>query len=109
MQLEKNFEQAIASISANKDIAREQAEVLSAALSKANIDIVGGDGAFLDRLVNSIGMGKAVDQFLAQSDTAGALVARITDGLLPVKEKKDAAGVVVTDDKKLKVKQPVAE
>jgi hypothetical protein len=51
-------------------------------------------------------MGKAVDQFLSQSDNAGALMAKITDGLLPVK--KDAA-VVVPDDKKLKVKQPTAE
>ena len=99
----------VESLKARQAVEEAKAEILGAALNTANIDIVGGDGAFLDRLVNSIGMGKAVDQFLAQSDTAGALVARITDGLLPVKEKKDAAGVVVTDDKKLKVKQPVAE
>lgn len=41
MQLEKNFEQALAAIEANKSVAKDQSEVLSAALSKANIDIVG--------------------------------------------------------------------
>ena len=40
MRLEKQFEQAMASIEANKEIAREQADVLAAALSKTNIEIV---------------------------------------------------------------------
>ena len=67
MQLEKSFEQAIASIAANKDIAREQAEVLSAALSKANIDIVGGEGAFFDSFAKALSVGKAVEGFAGKS------------------------------------------
>ncbi|WP_313302596.1 flotillin family protein [Diaphorobacter sp.] len=61
MQLEKNFEQALASIDANKSVAREQAEVLSAALSKANIDIVGGEGAFFDNFAKALSVGKAIE------------------------------------------------
>ena len=67
MQLEKSFEQAIASIDANKDIAREQADVLSAALSKANIDIVGGEGAFFDSFAKALSVGKAVEGIAGKS------------------------------------------
>jgi uncharacterized membrane protein YqiK len=61
MQLEKSFEQAIASIEAGKEIAREQADVLAAALSKANIDIVGGEGAFFDKFASALSVGKAIE------------------------------------------------
>lgn len=67
MQLEKSFEQAMASIEANKDIAREQADVLSAALSKANIDIVGGEGAFFDSFAKALSVGKAVEGIAGKS------------------------------------------
>ena len=98
----------VESIRARQAVEEAKAEILGAALTTANIDIVGGDGAFVDRLVNSIGMGKAVDQFLAQSDNAAALASKITDGLLPVMRDKEP--VVVPDDaKKLKVKQQTAD
>ncbi|MDR2336351.1 MAG: hypothetical protein LBE61_23030 [Burkholderiaceae bacterium] len=61
MQLEKNFEQALAAIDANKTVAKEQAEVLSSALSKANIDIVGGEGAFFDNFAKALSVGKAIE------------------------------------------------
>ena len=53
MRLEKQFEQAMASIEANKEIAREQADVLQLALSKTNIEIVGGDGNFFNTFSKS--------------------------------------------------------
>lgn len=67
MQLEKTFEQAMASIDANKEIAREQAEVLSTALAKANIDIVGGEGAFFDSFAKALSVGKAVEGVAGKS------------------------------------------
>jgi hypothetical protein len=67
MQLEKSFEQAMASIGANKEIAREQAEVLSTALAKANIDIVGGEGAFFDSFAKALSVGKAVEGVAGKS------------------------------------------
>ena len=44
--------------------------VLAAGLEKANIDIVGGDSVFFDKLIGSITMGKSVDGFVGNSDVA---------------------------------------
>ncbi len=76
MQLEKNFEQAIASIDASKDIAREQAEVLSAALSKAKIDIVGGEGDFFNSFARSLSVGKAIEGIAGKSPIVQDLLAK---------------------------------
>lgn len=70
MRLEKQFEQAMASIEANKEIAREQADVLAAALSKTNIEIVGGDGNFFHTFSKALSLGKAVDGFMDKSSFA---------------------------------------
>ncbi|MDL9988527.1 hypothetical protein [Providencia rettgeri] len=70
MRLEKEFEQAMASIDANKEIAREQADVLAAALSKTNIEIVGGDGSFFNTFSKALSLGKAVDGFMDKSSFA---------------------------------------
>ncbi|WP_341645065.1 hypothetical protein [Thauera sp. SDU_THAU2] len=76
MQLEKNFEQAIAGIEAGKVVAREQAEVLSSALSKANIDIVGGEGAFFDQFAKALSVGKAIEGVSAKSPVVQELLQR---------------------------------
>ncbi|WYW98588.1 flotillin family protein [Proteus vulgaris] len=70
MSLEKQFEQVMASIEANKEIAREQADVLAAALSKTNIEIVGGDGNFFNTFSKALSLGKAVDGFMDKSSFA---------------------------------------
>lgn len=70
MRLEKQFKQAMASIEANKEIAREQADVLAAALSKTNIEIVGGDGNFFNTFSKALSLGKAVDGFMDKSSFA---------------------------------------
>lgn len=67
MQLEKSFEQAMAAIAANKDIAREQAEVLGAALSKAKVDIVGGGGEFFETFAKALSVGKAIEGAVGKS------------------------------------------
>ena len=77
MQLEKTFEQAMASIEANKDIAREQAEVLSTALAKANIDIVGGEGAFFDSFAKALSVGKAVEGVAGKSPIVQELLDKL--------------------------------
>lgn len=70
MRLEKEFEQSMASIEANKEIAREQADVLAAALTKTNIEIVGGDGSFFNTFSKALSLGKAVDGFMDKSSFA---------------------------------------
>ncbi len=70
MQLEKNFEQAMAAIEANKDIAREQADVLAAALSKAKVDIVGG-GEFFETFAKALS-GRQGDRGRGRQEPGGA-------------------------------------
>ena len=65
------------SIRAQQAVAESKAHILGVALQNAKIDIVGGDGQFLDRVVNSVGMGKAVDSFLKESETAQAVMQRL--------------------------------
>ena len=64
-------------IHARQAVEEAKARILGTALGNAKIDIVGGDGEFLDRIVNSIGMGKAVDSFLGQSEAAQAVLAKL--------------------------------
>ncbi|BFV60770.1 hypothetical protein KCMC57_up58740 [Kitasatospora sp. CMC57] len=61
-------------------IAEAQAALVATGLEKANIDIVGGDTVFFDRLVQSVTAGKAVDAFVAHSDTARTLAGPWLDG-----------------------------
>ena len=96
MQLEKSFEQAIASIAANKDIAREQAEVLSAALSKANIDIVGGEGAFFDSFAKALSVGKAVEGFAGKSPVVQEVLQKLLS--LGGKDAPSKAAAVQAED-----------
>jgi uncharacterized membrane protein YqiK len=93
MQLEKGFEQAIASIEANKDIAREQAEVLSTALAKANIDIVGGEGAFFDSFAKALSVGKAVEGMAGKSP----IVREVLQKLMSLGNGKDTPAKSATE------------
>ncbi|MFJ2031166.1 SPFH domain-containing protein [Streptosporangium sp. NPDC087985] len=80
LRLEAEKEIRLAGVNVQLKVAEAQAEVLSAGLSKANIDIVGGDSVFLDRLVGSISMGKIVDGFVQHSDVAQTLAGPYLDG-----------------------------
>lgn len=76
MSLETALKEAMASIEAGKDIAKDNAEVLSTALQKAHIDIVGGEGHFFDTFSKSLSLGKAVDGLASKSNTISALLAK---------------------------------
>jgi uncharacterized membrane protein YqiK len=97
MQLEKSFEQAIASIEANKDIAREQAEVLSTALAKANIDIVGGEGAFFDSFAKALSVGKAVEGVAGKSPIVQEVLQKLLSMPLGGKDSKAAKATEAED------------
>jgi uncharacterized membrane protein YqiK len=73
LRLEAEKEIRLAGITVQREIAQSQATVLAAGLEKANIDIVGGDSMFIDRLTGAIGAGKAVDGFTQHSEVAQAL------------------------------------
>ena len=80
MQLEKNFDEAMAAIAANKEIAKDQAEVLSAALSKAKIEIVGGEGDFFYSFAKSLSVGKAIEGVVGKSPVVQDVLARLLAG-----------------------------
>lgn len=88
MGLETALKEALATIDAGKDIAKENAEVLSVALQKAKIDIVGGEDHFFDNFAKSLSIGKAVDGFANKSETITALINRFV-GEKTVGEKKE--------------------
>ena len=73
LRLEAEKEVRLAGIDVHRQVAEAQATAMAAGLESADISIVGGDGAFFDRMVNSIGMGKAVDGFVGSSDTVQTL------------------------------------
>ncbi len=63
----------IAAIDVNRQVAEAQAMVLGEAMKTANIDIVGGDGEFLNTFFKSISLAKSIDGFVDKSDLTRAL------------------------------------
>ncbi|NUP01382.1 MAG: flotillin family protein, partial [Nonomuraea sp.] len=80
LRLEADKEIRLKHIDVTRQVAESQATVLAAGLAKANIDIVGGDTMFFDKVVGSITTGKAVDGFMNHSQVAGALAAPYLNG-----------------------------
>jgi len=68
LELEKEKDIELAKVAIQKDIADAQAAVIQEALKTANIDIVGGETMFFDKIIGSITQGKAVDRFVDNSD-----------------------------------------
>lgn len=77
MKLDLAFEETMATISANKDIAREQAEVLSTALEKAKIEIIGGNGDYFETFAKSLSVGNAVSGVVQKSPMIQAALNRL--------------------------------
>ncbi|MGA5305362.1 SPFH domain-containing protein [Nucisporomicrobium flavum] len=80
LRLEMEKEIRLAGIHVHKDIAEAQATLIATGLEKADIDIVGGDSVFFDKLVGSITLGKSIDGFVQHSDVVQGLGARYLDG-----------------------------
>lgn len=91
MSLETALKEAMASIEAGKDIARDNAEVLSTALQKARIDIVGGEGHFFDTFAKSLSLGKAIDGVAQKSNTVSGLLTKLMEQQAKEKPVKDEA------------------
>jgi uncharacterized membrane protein YqiK len=76
MTLEAHVEQAMASISAGRDISKENAEVIASALRNANIDLVGGDGGMFETLSKALTLGKSIEGFAGKSPIVQDLMER---------------------------------
>ncbi|MEV6113545.1 flotillin family protein [Streptomyces sp. NPDC052109] len=80
LRLQAEKEVRLAGLETQRKVAEAQATVLATGLEHADIDIVGGESVFFDRLVSSVSLGKGVDGFLDSSHTAQALARSWLDG-----------------------------
>ncbi len=80
LRLEAEKEIRLAGLDVQREVAGAQASVLAAGLEKADIDIVGGDSMFFDKVVGAISVGKGVDGFVEHSDVAQALAGSWLNG-----------------------------
>jgi uncharacterized membrane protein YqiK len=70
IQLAHDEKIRLAAIEAQTAVAEEQAKVLGEAFGAADIQIMGGDGQFLDKFVQAASVGKALDGFLSEAPAA---------------------------------------
>ncbi|MEU3147851.1 MULTISPECIES: SPFH domain-containing protein [unclassified Streptomyces] len=80
LRLEAEKDVRLAGLEVQRQVAEAQATVLATGLENADINIVGGESVFLDRLVSSIALGKGIDGFVQHSETAQALAGPWLDG-----------------------------
>ncbi|MFF3840438.1 flotillin family protein [Streptomyces sp. NPDC001930] len=73
LRLEAEKDIRLAGLDVQRQVAEAQATVLATGLEHADISIVGGESVFLDRLVQSIALGRSVDGFMEHSQTARTL------------------------------------
>ncbi|GAA4638491.1 hypothetical protein GCM10023196_096420 [Actinoallomurus vinaceus] len=101
LRLEAEKEVRLAGLNVQREVVEAQASVLAAGLEKADIDIVGGDSAFFDRVVGAISIGKGVDGFVEHSEVAQRFAGPWLNGSRSMPE--DLArliGSIKTDDVK---------
>ncbi|MFE3415012.1 flotillin family protein [Streptomyces mirabilis] len=80
LRIQAEKEIRLAGLEVQRKVAEAQATVLATGLENADINIVGGESVFFDRLVSSIALGKGVDGFMRHSETAQALAKPWLDG-----------------------------
>lgn len=109
LRLDKEKSVELEKIRARKEVVAAQASILAQAMGNARINIVGGDGQFLERFMSAISMGQSVDGALEQSDTlrelvqslmngnGGAGLAEALDKLAPLVTQVEAKDVIVKE------------
>ncbi|MGI5427342.1 flotillin family protein [Streptomyces sp. CA-179760] len=80
LRVQADKEIRLAGLDVQRQVAEAQATVLATGLESADINIVGGDSVFFDRLMSSIALGKGIDGFVQHSETAQALARPWLDG-----------------------------
>jgi uncharacterized membrane protein YqiK len=80
LRLDKEKSVELEKIRARKEVVAAQAQILAQAMGNARINIVGGDGQFLERFMSAISMGQSVDGALEQSETLRDLVQHLMNG-----------------------------
>ena len=109
LRLDKDKSIELEKIRMRKEVVGAQAQILAQAMGNAKINIVGGDGQFLERFMSAISLGQSVDGALDQSETlrevvqsllsgaGGVDLAQALDKLAPLVAPGEAKGVVVKE------------
>ncbi|HEX6194559.1 MAG TPA: hypothetical protein VFZ37_01525 [Jiangellaceae bacterium] len=101
LRLDMEKELRLAGLDVHRQVAEAQASVIAAGLENADIDIVGGESVFFDRLVGSITLGKSLDGLVEGSDVAQRLAGSWLNGDSDfVEDIRHMLGSVGTDDVK---------
>ena len=74
LRLEKDKQVELETLHVRKDIAASQAQVMSAAMTNAKINIVGGDGAFFDQFVKAVSLSHSIEATATSTDTMKTLL-----------------------------------
>lgn len=69
LRLAKERDVELAAITVQRDIAQAHSTLVGEALKHSNIDIVGGENDFFEKVVKAVSSGKAVDRLVQSSDT----------------------------------------
>ncbi len=80
LRLEKEKEVELARIKIEESIAAAKADVLGEALRNSNIDIIGGEGEFFDKISNAVTRGKSLDSMINSSDNLVAIREALLSG-----------------------------
>ena len=88
LRLNKDRDVELAAIHVERDIASAHSELVGEALKNAKIDIVGGENDFFEKIVRSVGRGKAVDRMVSNSSTLSQIKDTFFDGNSPERFKE---------------------
>jgi uncharacterized membrane protein YqiK len=109
LRLDKEKSVELERIHSKREVIAAQAQILAQAMGNARVNIVGGDGQFLERFMSAISLGQSVDGALEQSETlreivqglmsngAGNGLADALDKLAPLVTQVEAKDVIVKD------------
>lgn len=86
LRLEKQTQVELEQLAVRQAIAKNQADVMGSALGNAKINLVGGDGKFLDQFFRAVALGHSADGVVEQSDTVRQLVSDYLDGKASLRE-----------------------
>ncbi len=105
LQIEKEKAVDLRALDVKKELAVAQAEVLGKTLGNAKIQIMGGDGQFLERFVKAVSVGQSIDAFVDESKTVQGMLAEVVkEGSPAAKKVAEVLRTVAEADPKLRAK-----
>lgn len=86
IRLDKDLAIEKAELGTRERIAAQQAQVLGAAMQQAKINLVGGDGQFLERFFRAVSLGQSLDGAIDNSESLKTALAEYLDGKANLRE-----------------------